>query len=462
MYWVVTSDALAEDSEIYPQLGAEKLVNRETGNVFLTDASAKAMQGFRGLPRPRSSDAEEVYAQGAEFQQQQLAQVDFNKVVLSFNNTHALGPTDAIPSQLQSVADSRAAVPHSQDVDLESTLRLTSDHAFFTPLSLGTLTSFVYERSIKGNLSGSPESISYPQNNLTLGGFVQIRLQRHMDTPSRALPRELIVLTPHQYQTQINNPRLFIPYTAKDPNNPGQTLTGQLAVILPKISSFSDKVGFRHEWGVRPDKTWWKLDSGSYAEGGFEYSVQNEVLRAVSLTNFGGTQAFRCPATARVDIVSCFKGAKNTFPIGPTTGLSGPPEALTLHTPGGYWDAHLSRAFTTGTGKEKKTWFTLVSDSQGDAFAGRPSNVELPTQTRFAVVWNSSVNFPVWGNLSVGPTYNAFFYRPQLSNLYEQLRTFSIALRWYTARDERVPLWRQLLLAGPASADQTKSSGKSK
>jgi hypothetical protein len=33
----------------------------------------------------------------------------------------------------------------------------------------------------------------------------------------------------------------------------------------------------------------------------------------------------------------------------------------------------------------------------------------------------------------------------------------SIAARWYFARDARVPVFKQAPLAGPASADQTKT-----
>lgn len=457
IYWVATSDALAEDTTIYTQLGAVTAQDRGMTSDFQTKVSAKALNGFRGSNQPSDSDEKGIESIGAAFQQQRLFQVDFNKVVLSFSNTHALGPTDLVPTQLQGVADSRAAVPHSQDVDLESMLRLTSDHAYFKPLSLGTLTSFVYERAIKGNLTGSPESISYPQNNMSFGAFAQFRIQRNPDRLSRALPRELLVLTPHQYQSQINNPRLFIAYTAKD--NTGQPIPGQLAVLLPQVTSFNDKLGYRHEWGIRPPSSW-NLDAGSYAESGFEYSLQNSIPQSVTLAN--GKTSLQCIATAKVDIATCFKNAKATFPIGPTTMLDGQPVTKTLHTLGGYWDVHLARSFDMGSLKKLKPPFTLASDSQGDWFFGRPAADELPTQTRYAVAWNSSLTVPVWGNLSIGPTYSVFFYQPQLSSVHEQIRSFSMALRWYLARDERVPLWLAPGLSGPASADQTKSAGKSK
>ncbi|MGA8090509.1 MAG: hypothetical protein WCA10_24755 [Terracidiphilus sp.] len=457
IYWVVTSDSLAEDNTIYTQLGALDPSNRHATSTFLTKASVRAFQGFRGNYPQFPSNVEAIAFQNNNLQQQRLYQVDFNKLVLSFSNNHALGPTDQVPAQLQGVADSRAAQPHAQDVDLEATLRLVDDHVFFQSAAMGTLTSFVYERSIKGNLTGSPETISYPQNNATFGAFGQYTLRRDPNTRSRALPRDLLVLTPHQFQTQINNGRLFIGFTAKDAS--GQPIPGQLAVALPMVNSFNDKVGYRHEWGNRL-KTSWNLDGGSYAEGGMEYSAQNNILNSITLAN--GTTQLECTASATIDIGTCFKNAKSTFPIGPSTTVVGHPDARTLHTPGSYWDVHLSRKLDFGKLSQMKNPFILVSDSQGDAYFGRPQDAVLPTQTKYAVTWNSSLNFPVWGNLNVAPTFNVFYYQPQLSSVHEQIRTFAISLRWYFARDQRTPIGDQLDLSGPASADQTKSSGRSK
>jgi len=453
IYWVATSDDLAEDKNLYTQLGALDPQNRSLSRDFQTKASAKALEGIRGNEpkHPFPSNEKEFAFINTNFEQQRLFQIDYNKLILSFNNTHALGPTDQIPAGLQGVADSRAAVPHSQDVDLEATLRLISDHAYFLPLAIGTQTSTVYERSIKGSLSGSPESVSYPQNNATLGAFAQITLSTHPRTRSRALPRELLVLTPHQFQRQINNQRLFLGFAAKN---------GQLTLTLPLVNSFSDKFGYRHEWGLRKKGTWspLQMDSGSYAELGFEYSTQNNLLQSLTLTD-GGTPA-TCVVSAGVDLASCFKNLK--FVIDSSTKVVGQPGTKSLHTPGGYWDIHLSRGLDMGVLSKLKTPLTLISDSQGDWFSGRPAAAELPTQTRYAVTWNSSLNVPVWGNLSVGPAYNVFFYQPQLSTVHEQIRTLSFALRWYMARDQRVPWWMAPRFSGPASADQTKSSGKSK
>ena len=79
----------------------------------------------------------------------------------------------------------------------------------------------------------------------------------------------------------------------------------------------------------------------------------------------------------------------------------------------------------------------------------------MPTQTEYAIPLSVALVLPVFGNLSFAPTYSGFFYKPQMSDNSLEVNSFSIAARWYFARDARVPLRRQIPLPGPASADQT-------
>jgi len=231
-----------------------------------------------------------------------------------------------------------------------------------------------------------------------------------------------------------------------------------MSIVQPISTSFNDKLGYRHEWGARRDGFLWNLDGSSYAEGGFEYSLQNNNLYSVTLAN--GTTPSTCMVSVSTPVTSCFKNNKS-FPIGPTTAVSGI-SVETLHTFGSYWDVNLSRKLDMGALSKMNSPITLVSDSKGDVFFGRPAADELPTQTNYAITWNTSLNFPTWGNLSIAPTYNVLFYQPQLSSVHEQIRTYSIALRWYMARDQRTPIMPLVQLSGPASADQTKSTAKSK
>jgi len=61
----------------------------------------------------------------------------------------------------------------------------------------------------------------------------------------------------------------------------------------------------------------------------------------------------------------------------------------------------------------------------------------------------------------LSPTYSDFFFENQgISSQRTSLidTTFSIAAKWYFARDAQVPFHKQLWFAGPASMDQTSSA----
>jgi hypothetical protein len=177
-----------------------------------------------------------------------------------------------------------------------------------------------------------------------------------------------------------------------------------------------------------------------------EFSMQNGVLSSLTLAD-GSTQK-NCPVNATITLQSCFTTAK--FVINGSTGYS--PTVKTLHTPGYYWTLHFqNRLF----GNNPATQVNLVTDSSGDYFFGRPAAAELSTQTEYAIPLSLALVLPSKGNLTFAPTYTGFYYKAQLTSKDLVVNSFSIAARWYFARDARVPLRRQIKLQGPLSADQT-------
>jgi hypothetical protein len=58
-------------------------------------------------------------------------------------------------------------------------------------------------------------------------------------------------------------------------------------------------------------------------------------------------------------------------------------------------------------------------------------------------------------NVSLSPTYSAFFFSSQVTGQSIVINTFSIQAKWYFARDATVPPPRQIYFRGPSSADQT-------
>jgi hypothetical protein len=457
-YWLVTSDQLAQDKAVYGTLESLPPLNHQRTDVYITAPLSHYLLGsLQGAATqvaalaPAAGSAEKVItAQNQQFQQMPLWQIEFAKVIASFTSRAPVGG-NANVQQFQGVSDARASAPTQQELDLELANRITG--TFFKPggsakalasLSVGEQTAFAYDRAVLGNLTNKPINASYSLNNLTEGAFLQIRLHAMKSDNSvrsvRSLPRSLLVLTPRQYQIEINTPYLFFPYAAT------AVPSGELTVQLPRVSGWTDRAGFRREFGNNRPKS--RFSAGSYYETGMEFSQQNGVLSSLTLQDGTTGTPKTCSVLANITLQQCFTNAK--FVINSTTTYTA--AVRTLHTPGLYWNFHFqNRLFGSTPGKQ----ISLVTDSNGDYFFGRSSSAELPTQTEYDIPLSLALVLPSWGNLSFAPTYSGFYYKPQKSGNSLEENSFSIAARWYFARDARVPLRRQIPLSGPESSDQT-------
>ncbi len=464
-YWLVTSDQLAQDKAVYDTLECLPSKNHLRKDVYITAPLSHYLLDSLKLPSPLpaasstttqvatlgppSGNAEKtITSQNEMFQQMPLWQVDFAKVIASFNSRGPVGGNAFVATCCQGVSDPRATAPASQELDLELANRITGtffrpgDSHVLTPISVGEQTNFAYDRSVLGNLTGKPINASFALNNLIEGAFLQIRLNARSKGSSAprvwSTPRSLLVLTPHQFQVNIDTPYVFFPYT---------TGVGDLNVQLPRVSVWTDRGGFREEFGSNRPKSLFM--NGSYFETGMEFSTQNGNLYSLTFQDGTGTPK-TCFASANVTLQSCFSAAKFVIAGGGATTYS--VAVKSLHTPGYYWTLHFQNHLI---GKNPATQINLVTDSSGDYFFGRPPAAELPTQTEYAIPLSLALVLPSLGNLTFAPTYSGFYYKSQRSTRDLVVNSFSIAARWYFARDARVPLRRQIELQGPSSTDQT-------
>ena len=482
-YWILTTDQLAQDKDVYGTLQALPAEYHRPSKSFINYKLASYLQdhmqdpnvqyaltGIEQEPQKRKTDTQKqqtrdvaeypVTKSNVAFQQRPLLQVDFAKVIASFAAREPVGGNSFVASAFEGVSDARASAPSQQELDLELGNRITGNlpkNALaknLPPMSIGIQSAFAYDRSVLGNLSPNKQIVnpSFTLNNLTVGGFLQLRLDGMRGTnnarPVRSLPRDLLVFTPHQYQVQVNNSYLFFAYTEPTGITPPAE---QLTVTLPRNSSWTDRVGFRREFGQDRAKSFFQ--NGSYIEGGMEFSVQENDLSSITLQNGATTKT--CHVSSAVTLSKCFYTSPPAqFLISSETTLVGAPAMKELHTPGAYWNMHVQNVLYR---KGDKVKVSLVTESQGDYFFGRPGSAELSTQTNYAIPLSVAVVFPSFGNLSFAPTYSGFYYKSQLSNQSLQVNSISIAARWYFARDARVPVLTQRLLPGPLSADQTKT-----
>ncbi len=466
-YWLLTSDQLAEDKAVYGTLQSLPSANHELTQSYVTrplsEYFLRTLKGsttqVQALGPPTGTPEETITADNQRFQQAPLWQVEFAKLVASFSSRQPVGGDTTVQS-FQGVSDSRATAPAQQDLDLELANRVTGSFIgpsapgkSYMPFSLGEQSAFSYDRAVIGNLTSRPVNASYVLNNITEGAFVQIRLhgKNQVGTvPSVwSLPRSLLVFTPRQYQLEIDNPYLFFPFAA------GSSSAGELTVKLPRISAWTDRGGYRLEFGGAKPKSFW--GGGSFLETGMEFSTQNGNLEALTLQDGTGTPK-TCQVLANMTLAQCFTAAK--FVINSTTTVVGSPTVRTLHTPGFYWTFHFQNLIYKGRGGEaggagRGKQISLVTDASGDYYFGRSPSAELYTQSEYAIPLSIALVLPSIGNLSFAPTYSGFFYQPQLSSSSLKVNSFSIAARWYFARDARVPIHRQAPLPGPATADQT-------
>ncbi len=477
-YWLVTSDQLAQDKAIYGTLESLPSKNHQRTDVYITAPLSHYILASLHLPKPGSNANSNIQVatlappsgtaekaitnQNEIFQQMPLWQIDFAKVIASFNSRTPVNGNNYVGQFYTGVSDPRAYAPASQELDLELANRITGtffrpgDSKVLTPISIGEQTNFGYDRAVIGNITGKPINASYVLNNLTEAAFLQIRLNAKSKAGGAprvwSTPRSLLVLTPLQYQVNIDTPYIFFPFSA------GQVPSGELTVQLPRVSGWNERVGFREEFGSNRPKSFFM--NGSYFETGMEFSTQNGNLSSITLQTTpttGPPVQKTCPANSNYTLQTCFSSSAFGTPAKPltinsTTTIVGTPAVKTLYSPGYYWTLHFQNHLF---GKNPASQINLVTDSSGDYYFGRPPSAELPTQTEYAIPLSLALILPSKGNLTFAPTYSGFFYKAQLSSQNLVVNSFSIAARWYFARDARVPLRRQIPLQGPASADQT-------
>ena len=466
-YSLVTSDHLAEDQLVYATLGAFTKNNPQyksrSKSVFLTaEIADEAVE--EGLPSVLTADEKAPIANNhyrippeenlarveTDHQDRSLVQLDFSKLAAGFTLFHPSLTDSELASDLSGVANTQAITPHSQELDLETASRLTfslpvSGHpdsgSFAKALTFGLQNDAEYDRRVLGNLTGNPETVTYSLNSFTAGGFVQIPV----DAKFAPHPHAFIVVAPYQYQRQMTGAYLNFPYlSAAGVANSQQ----QLSVHAPYAWGFSQRVGFRYQ---EESKKKWGPDSGSYGEVGPEYGDQNNVLSALKLPQISSTA--ECFFVATQSIQTCVKNAYKTAGIALNGSSILVPVSQTLQAGGIYWTMHLQKQLTV----PKKSSVTF--DSQGDSFVW--PGATLTTQERYGITASLALNFPIFGNVTLSPTYSSFFFENQGAPSQRTslvAPTYTVVLKWYFVRDSAVPFRKQSLFSGPATASQTSTS----
>jgi hypothetical protein len=459
-YSVSTSDHLAEDSAVYSVLSKFPKDYHEESKYFLTQKIAATIVTMNSPKVSSVVEGESEFSTQSELSHQKrgLFQLDIAKMVFGYNvrkpegGTGPQGGDQYVAQTFQGATDSRASSVYTSELDAESKIRGLWNTKW---VGVGTQSDVAFDRSVQGNLLGNPANATYALNNMTTGGFLQIKIPPLSPrTPSNrrfwmdALEttihaRKSVVLAPYQYQRQINGSYLFIPFFPT-------TMKGQITQSIPLITGFANKGGYRWE-ASEATRKWYLWDPGSYVEFGIQLTLQHNVLSSLTLDT-PGNEAYTCDANGAETIANCFK-AKG-YPVNKdTTVIVG---TKTLHSSGFYWDMHIQKNIFLLA--DHSPGASLVIETQGDSFFRRGAAKALSTQTLYDVPLSVALAFPIFRNLSLAPTYSTFFYGNQVAAQHLWVNGFTINARWYVDRDSAVRGFEQLLFKGPASADQTKSA----
>jgi hypothetical protein len=484
-YWIATSAQLAKDQSTYKDIqtftqksshfvATTERASRGEVETFLTTAIASqiipvlAPHSVAGASSPPPKDTysaqDDLARIEAASQKRRLMQFDISKFAAGYSFTApSIDDTD-LGNDLSGVTNTQATTPHSSELDLEAAGRTVTAPVLRPGLVFGVQNDLEFDHKRTGNTSGKPATVSYQLNSETVGGFAQIHIPQvfgkkdddslTMQGP-RDVPRFYWVIAPYQYQRQIVGSPLYFGYlTPPYTKNPPQ----QLTVTIPVSDGFSWKSGLRFEAGGF--KQAWAPDSGSYAELGPEYVIQNKILYAIAMPDLSGLSSpvtthctNPCPVTAAISITSAVAAyyKDNNQTLNGSSHLK--PQTRTVHAGGLYWTAHVQKVLT------KSKTYSVSFDTAGDSYL--LPGFTLPTQTRYAINNKLAFNMNFLGNLSFSPTYSVFNYENQdqpAKRIPLNTTSFQVMLKWYYGRDTESPPMRLLWFSGPKSGDQTGST----
>jgi hypothetical protein len=462
----------------------------EEDEVASTAAMPASVTG--SAPSPTNAFHEvsrDIQAAEDDHQLRPMFHLEFGKLVGGLDLHHAVNGDSYVASNFQGVTDSRASAASQRELDIEQQMRgylrfrnspeqekrLFGD-SFGAEFRMGFQSDIEFDRSAQGNLTGKAENATFPLNSATGGLFVERDIypghsETVIDSVLRWIPpammtpgRFSLVFAPRQYQRQILGNYVYFPFSSTaDGGGPKDGF--ELTIPTAPAYAFSDRLGFR-ETATTPAASadsqnklkLFRWDSGSYWEAGLQNLDQRHVLQALTITTpdggkSGQSVSVTCDAMGTLTFANCVKqiavDGKSNF----SNLVYADPTAW-----GFYWDVSLQKQLSPAKDQIHKV--ALQISSKGD----RLLTLDLPlsTETRWDAPMSTAISFQILPNLSVAPTYNAFWYSNQVLHGHLFFNEGLITLRWYFNRDSMSPFNRQVLFNGPASDDQTKSMHLSK
>ncbi|MGC2109681.1 MAG: hypothetical protein WA655_09200 [Candidatus Korobacteraceae bacterium] len=413
IYAVAASDQLAFETGAYPQFGQLDLV---APSVYVGwDKHTYSVAQLATLPfiPPTQADAldrNKVVAHGpaeseplkaplgpksiplANASETELAVQNRNFLTLTLQQA-SIGYTNSKPSQtdanvnsnLAGVTNPNVASPHSDSLSYSDAFRLIYQRTAHWNVGFDQLISF--SRSRQGSLTGTTqmtpsgqvvpsESINLSANSLIASPFVEFQLHRYQGKHWKLVAR------PITFSTQLSRTLQFLPTGTKG-------------------------LGLVYELNLRRQENWQPSAGGRYEKDAlnfFEAGYLNQTARNV----LAGLDIDGTPHSLTAGVTAA-EVAAMAMPK-PNSGSVAIPIYGTFHQQGGYWLGMYTRALF---GHAKNVKITYQGLTYGNFFAYGPVDLTSTALTRYAAELANSLQVQLWGNISIGPSYNVFWFQDQ-------------------------------------------------
>jgi hypothetical protein len=283
-----------------------------------------------------------------------------------------------IGQNLAGVTNPNVAAPHSQSVSFNDNFRAIRE--WTDRVDWGLDEQLTYSKNTQGTLqppatalttpTGVPiptSSVSLSANTLILSPFWEIQFHRYQ-------PHWKLALRPGTVSSDISRNLQFLKTASK---------TEEYELLLQRQRSWQPSIGPRYEH-----------DNLNFFEAGY---IRQEATNVLSGLTVNGIFT---PLTAGTT------AATVTSKITPNPGDVAIPSYSSYLQNGGYWLG----MFTQRLPHTKVVYQGITF---GNFFAYGSSARTSTVLTRYAAEFSNSLQVPVWGNLSLAPGFNMFFFQDQ-------------------------------------------------
>ena len=339
------------------------------------DKPAKAPEADKATPLENDS-ATELAVQNRNFLTMTLQQAS-----IGYTNSKPSQTNANIANNLSGVTNPNVASPSSDNLTYSDAFRFL--YQLTQHFNLGFDQTITFARNRQGLLTSTiqktpngqvvpSESINLSANTFIISPFLEYQPHRYQGGHWKLVTR------PITYSTQLAETLQFLP-TA--------TTNVDYELRLKRQYNLQPSVGGRYEW-----------NSLNFFEAGYLNQWAHNVLNSL---NIDGTPTPITAGQTPVTIAST---------LTPAPGSTLIPLYGTFHQQGGYWLGLLTKKLT---GNAKRVTITYQGITYGNFFAYGAMDRTSTALTRYAAELSNNLQIQLWGNISVGPSYNIFWFQDQ-------------------------------------------------